>query len=144
MVKEKNKNSELQGLLKAISYKTGFLCKKVVELGRVAEKKPLKSVVVATQDICDSFGEKAEVVLDQVTKTVEKSTREIRQSFRAGMDSVSEGHVQSKPKVAQAVVLPKKKTVARKGGAKKAVKKVSADPDLEKEIEKATKDVAEI
>ncbi|MBF0571448.1 MAG: hypothetical protein HQL12_06200 [Candidatus Omnitrophica bacterium] len=163
MVKEKGKKDEIIGLLKTLSYKTGFLCKKVVELGQVAEKKPLKSMVVATQDICESFGEKAEVVLGQVTDTVEKSTREIRASFKAGMDSVGEGHLQSSSKkttlqkkeaVIEVPVAHKKKVVGKKTNAKSPVrktkskaqieKKAPVNLDLEKEIENVTKDVAEV
>jgi len=152
MVKEKTKKVAVGGMIKDISYKTGFLCKKVAELGKYADKKPLKSVVVATQDICESFGEKAEVVLDKVTKTVEKSTREIRASFKAGMDPVGQGHaehnasVAKKEEVVAEPVIVKKKAAVKKVKPRAAVRKAKAvvDLDLEKEIEAVTKNVKDV
>ncbi|MBF0511514.1 MAG: hypothetical protein HQL13_04205 [Candidatus Omnitrophica bacterium] len=151
MVKENNQKNPLGKLLKDISYKTGVLCKKVVGLGKVVEKKPWKSVVVATQDICEEVGEKAEVALDKVTKTVEKSTREIRESFKAGMESVKDkqqgvidvtvlGKKEADLKGKAKTKSPVRKTVTKK----KIVKKTPVNLDLEKEIENVTKDVGQV
>ncbi|MBF0569706.1 MAG: hypothetical protein HQL18_02900 [Candidatus Omnitrophica bacterium] len=151
MAKGRNKKFADKGIVEAVSFRTGLFLKKVAGLRKVAEKKPWKSVVAATKDICDTVGEKAEIVMDKVTRTVEKSTHEIGESFKAGMDSVAETHVQSK--AAEAAAAPKKKPAA-KTGVRSPVKKVkirekiekeaSADADLDEEINKITKDVADM
>ncbi len=154
MVKGKNNEFSVKSIMKTVSYGTGLVCKKVTGLNKkVTRTKAWKEMVAGTKEVCETVGEKVDVVLEKVVSSVEKSTQDIGASFQAGMESVTERG--TKADDTDAPVAPKKRPAGKTGtAAKRRVKKVvtseevekaaPANVDLEKEIEGVTQDVKEI
>ncbi|HBR14151.1 MAG TPA: hypothetical protein DD723_01220 [Candidatus Omnitrophica bacterium] len=166
MTKEKSKKAVGKNFMKSVAYGTGTLCRKVMGLGKVAKTKPWKEMVSVTQELCETVGEKAGDVFQKVEKTVKKSTKDMGESFKAGMESVETGHAESKTrkesqekkeisslsspakmvkKEAKGMIKGKAKGQVKKVGNKTTVKKEApVNVDLEKEIEKMTEDVKDV
>ncbi|MBF0330869.1 MAG: hypothetical protein HQL17_02950 [Candidatus Omnitrophica bacterium] len=146
MAKPRSKKTAGGDIFQTITYGTGLFCKKMAELKKVTQTKEWKHAVNTTKDICEKVGAKAEAVIDTLTDAVEKGTKDIGTSFKAGMDSVAEGQEEKKPaSKAKAKGSSKPRTRVKKVVTEAEVEKAApVEPALEKEIEAVTQDVTQV
>ena len=163
MPKKENNKGALKGILEQMSYGTGVLCRKAVNIGKNAETKQWEKMTYDTQKLCETVGDKTKDVFKKMKKTVMKSTHDLEESFKEGMRSVSDeavniadiksGDNAKKKERIMPVSLSKQKDKIKvkskenaQGQAKKVKRKIKVELDdkLEKEIEDITRDVKEV